>query len=268
MKTGWCTGHDSRWRSGVRGDEFTKPIRSCERQSGPCRVAGCERKAVTRGVCHAHYTRGLAGKKGAELEKAIEVRLPRPEHCERDGCVRPVHRNSRLCSMHRARKERGTNADAPKRKSPSQCQHVSKDGQKCNRGGRITKGLCSRHYQRLLRGTDPDVKVRWNGKPRPLYAERYKDGYVEINLLNGRWAKKHRFIMSQALGRELHPFEIVHHKNGTRDDNRLENLELMVVNQHATGQRVQDSITWAKEVIDLYGDQFGLQVIETSRAMH
>lgn len=64
---------------------------------------------------------------------------------------------------------------------------------------------------------------------------------------------EHRFVMSQHLGRAMHPHEQVHHKNGQRDDNSLTNLELWTKNQ-PIGGRVRDLITWAKEILALYGD--------------
>jgi len=63
---------------------------------------------------------------------------------------------------------------------------------------------------------------------------------------------QHVLIMEKHLNRKLFPGETVHHKNGIRDDNRIENLELWNKGQPA-GQRVEDRIKYYIEFLESYG---------------
>lgn len=63
---------------------------------------------------------------------------------------------------------------------------------------------------------------------------------------------EHRAVMEAHIGRPLLTHENIHHKNGDRADNRIHNLELWSKSQ-PPGQRVTDKLTWAREIIALYG---------------
>ena len=51
--------------------------------------------------------------------------------------------------------------------------------------------------------------------------------------VNGKKIDEHRYIMEQYLGRQLARDEVVHHKNGEKDNNEIENLEVMSLSEHS-----------------------------------
>ncbi len=63
---------------------------------------------------------------------------------------------------------------------------------------------------------------------------------------------QHIFVMSEHLKRPIKKGESIHHINGVRDDNRLENLEIWH-RSHPPGQRLNEKIEWAKNFLEEYG---------------
>lgn len=78
-------------------------------------------------------------------------------------------------------------------------------------------------------------------------------GYV-LEKTTAGWIMQHRLVMAGKLGRPLRADEYVHHRNGSRDDNRPGNLELWSTMQPA-GKRIPDLVAFAREILERYADE-------------
>ena len=117
----------------------------------------------------------------------------------------------------------------------------------------IAKGMCQMHYRRNRLHGNPNFIMN-DGSTNDKY------GYVQIRIIkgngkSGKYKYEHRIVMEQMIGRELLANESVHHKNGIRNDNRPQNLELWSKGQPA-GQRVEDKVEYALEILRLYAPNY------------
>lgn len=147
--------------------------------------------------------------------------------CEQCGNEFPKGRGGKTCSVKCGR-------DLQKLNNPNRalkCEHCGEAMMK----RRSATRFCSRRCTMLARSSRggaslPDGERRNSGH-----------GYIRIKA-DGRWQLEHRYVIEQSIGRPLEAHERVHHKNGDRSDNRLENLELWKVKgkKDPSGVRASD----------------------------
>lgn len=124
-------------------------------------------------------------------------------------------------------------------------------------------GYCRSHYYRLGRYGNASIPLKMpqvsRKKPGDPEGWLNDQGYRLLSRAGHPNSNKqgiireHIYVMSKHLNRPLLKNENVHHKNGQRADNRVENLELWSKGQ-PPGQRISDKLRWALELIETYGN--------------
>lgn len=132
------------------------------------------------------------------------------------------------------------------------------------RGG--STGICLSCYNKGEKAKEMRQRAR-QFKPR-IVKNGVKDkmGYILIRLqpddffypMVGKdgYVREHRLVMAKYLGRNLHLWEAVHHKNHIRDDNRKENLQLISIDSHNAFTRQEQRIEYLEKLLREHSIKF------------
>jgi len=220
-----------------------------------CAVDGCDKPHDAKGYCNSHYAKFR--RYGNPLEPSKMRGKYQGASCLVDTCNEFAKANN-YCGAHNARfKKYGDPLGYRLRKERKVCGNLT-----CERLAQ-TGGYCDTHKRWFNKTGDANVRPpqqrtgpRPGSRKSPITPKNYILKYVTDHpyLKDGNQFE-HRVVMSEALGRPLLPLENVHHKNGDRHDNRIENLEIWSTAQ-PSGQRIEDKIDYALEILAQYAPEY------------
>lgn len=214
-----------------------------------CSIDNCSKPKHSAGFCVSHYN--AYKRYGDPLVVKRLAKIPEGSLCVAEGCSRPV-KSRNYCVKHYGRFKRHGHVEEtkPMPKYEDMSCIVIEDSQPC-KNKRSSNGYCGTHYKRWKKYGDPLVGKRvYTGAAK----YRFKVAKDHPNARSDGQIMEHRLVMSNHIGRALLPYENVHHINGDRYDNRIENLELWSHSQ-PRGQRIEDKVKWAIELLQTYAPE-------------
>ena len=127
-------------------------------------------------------------------------------------------------------------------------------------------------YKCSYRGTPGKGNGRWKGGRHVNGSGGYYEVWIEkddffypmVQPSRGSYVLEHRLVMAKHLNRCLLPWEVVHHKNGIKTDNRIENLELLGANSKHNMMLNKEIKKLQREVISL---QARVTLLESENAL-
>ncbi len=191
---GMCRTHYMQVRRGMRAEDGS-PLRQPERvrsygDGARCTEEECGNRPKAHGLCNKHLMRALHS--GSVHPQLTKTQYTASSRCLFEGCTnRPV--NKGMCSTHAQQRLAGIIDESGA---------VLRDKKTCFR-------------------TRADRWVGGNGYVLVKAPEGHPLARVDGSIL------EHRLVMEQQMGRVLHEYEIVHHRDGNRGNNSPENLELL-----------------------------------------
>lgn len=176
--------------------------------------------------------------------------MRRKNYCAFNGCEKPAFGYG-LCSGHYTQSCKGQPL-RPLRDTRPPAYTLLCRAENCTNlvGHSGARGLCCAHLNQIYHSQELHAL---SGRAPNGTGHIDTNGYHKLTI-KGKTVFAQRRAMEVHLGRPLEKHENVHHKNGQRADNRIENLELWSKAQ-PSGQRVIDKLKWAREILQQYKDE-------------